>query len=171
MTTENLFATAVLDTATLLTPNNCLGAPDGVYTTNVDQSPWSTRLEMGNPVGNQANGSHTVTLRVRKDAGTGTPTISTVSLFDSATGLTIGARSVAASITSTTGQDVVATFTQAEMRALSSLANANIDIVTTAIGGGGSARTCVQLDAVTWSGDFTTVAGPPPDTDNFFQFL
>lgn len=156
MATETLYVTSVPTPGALVTSANAVGAPNGVFTENVDNTPWTATFDLGNPVGNQANGTHTITLRVRKETGTGTPTVATITLYAGATSLgAIGAGNW--SVTSTTGEDVAATFA-ASLLSGYDLSTVAVEVATTAVGGGGTARTAVQLDAITWSGDFTTVS-------------
>lgn len=151
MATETLYATSLVSGA-VSTPGNALGAPDGVFTTDVDNVSWTARFAMGNPVGNTANGNHTITVRVRKETGNGTPTINAIRIYTSA-GL-LWENATGWSVTSTTGQTITAY--SASGLSGTDLSSVEVEIVTTGVGGSGSNRTCVQLDAITWSGDFTT---------------
>lgn len=156
MATETLHATA-LTSGAVATSTNALGAPNGTWTTDVDQVSWTARFALGNPVGNQANGTHTITLRVRKETGTGTPSVTSVDLY--VAGALLGNIKGGVLVTSTTGQDIACTFADTLIDGID-LSTLEVQITTLGVGGSGSARTCVQLDGITWSGDFTTVSAP-----------
>lgn len=157
MATETLYATA-LTAGTVSTSNNALGAPNGTFTTDVDNVSWTARFAMGNPVGNTANGTHTITLRVRKETGNGTPSVTSIRLFAGTTDLGL-ITSGSTNVTSTTGADVAAPFADTILDGYD-LSTIEVEIVTAGVGGSGSNRTCVQLDGITWSGDFTTASTP-----------
>lgn len=157
MATETLYATS-LTSGTVATSSNALGAPNGTWTTDVDNVSWTARFAMGNPVGNTANGTHTITLRVRKETGNGTPSVTSIRLFAGATDLGL-ITSGSTNVTSTTGADVAATFADTLIDGFD-LSTIEVEIVTAGVGGSGSNRTCVQLDGITWSGDFTTASTP-----------
>lgn len=154
MTTETLYATS-LTSGAVATSGNALGAVNGVFTTDTGNVSWTARFALGDPSGTQANGTHTITLRVRKESTqSGAPTVTSITLY--AGGVSLGAIGAGNwSVTSGTGQDVSATFAASLLsgRALSGI---DVEIVVTGAGGSPSARTTVQLDAITWSGDFTT---------------
>lgn len=160
MSTENLYASSITSGSIAGdTSNAYIGAPNAAFTNNgTAAGSWTARFGMNNPVGNVANGTHTVTLRVRKIAGqSGTPAVTSIALYNGATLIqTISAGSV--NVTSTTGIDVSATFAASFLNF--PFADAEIQVVTTAAGGSGSAKTPIQIDAITWSGDFTTASVP-----------
>lgn len=155
MATETLYATSLTSAGGPATPANALGAPDGTFTTDVDNVSWTGRFAIGNPTGNQANGTHTIRLRVRKETGTGTPSIASVTLYEGSTSIsTISTGAV--NVTSTTGVDQDYTFASSLLSGRD-LSNIEVEIATSGVGGAGGVRTCIQLDAVTWTGDFTSV--------------
>lgn len=158
MATETLYVTS-LTSGSVTSSSNVQGAPNGTWTSDTGATSWTARFAMGNPVGNQANGTHTITVRARKEAGqSGTPSITSINLY--ALGVLLG--SIGASpwnITSTTGQDIAAAFANTLLSGVN-LSNVEVEVVTTAAGGSPSARCSVQIDAITWSGDFTTAAPP-----------
>lgn len=165
MATETLYVNG-LASGSVSSPANVNGAPDGVFTTDVDNVSWTARFGMGNPVGNQANGNHLVRLRVRKETGTGTPTITAVRIYDD--GVLRVTRTINLGVTSTTGQDVDITLTEEEVRMVTNLAEFQVELSVTGVGGSGGARTTVQLDSIMWQGDFTTAILA---TNNFFALL
>lgn len=169
MAAETLYASAFVS-GTLSTPGNAVGAQDNVYTTDVDNVSWTALFDMGNPVGNTANGDHTFTLRVRKETGSGTPVLNAISLYQG--GVLVVEHVIDRAVTVTGLQIVSEIFTEAEMRQVTDLSQLQIHLRTTGAGGSGSARTTVQLDSITWTGDFTTGTPPPPaDTSAFFAFM
>ena len=156
MAVETLYATS-LTSGTVTTSGNALGAPDGVFTTDTGNTAWTARFAMSDPTLPQANGTHTVTLRVRKVPGqSGTPTVDSIALYDGAT-LIATITTGATNVTSATGQDIAPTFA-ASLLTGHTLSNIEVEVATTNAGGNPSARTPVQLDAITWSGDFAALA-------------
>jgi hypothetical protein len=161
MAIQSLYATALVSGA-IGTSANALGAPNGTFTTDADNTSWVARFAMGNPSEAQASGSdHTFTLRVRKEAGTGTPTVTSFAVYSGTTQLYV--LTTAISVTSTTGQDVVYSVPIANLAGVD-LSTIDVEVAGTTSGGGPSARSTVQLDAITWTGDFTTPVTPPPST-------
>jgi hypothetical protein len=152
MATENLYATS-LTSGSVSTSANALGSTSGTWTTDADNTSWTARFAMGNPTaGTGGNGTHTVTVRVRKETGTGNPTVDSVTLYEGSTSKGV-ISSGSTSVTSTTGQDIVCTFNTATI-GVTDWSNVEIQIATTQSGGGPSARSAVQLDYIHWSGDF-----------------
>jgi hypothetical protein len=92
-------------------PNNALGAPDGTWTTDGNAvTNWTHRWSLDTVTG-FVGGTQTLTLRLRKGSNSGTPTISSVTLFQD--DISLGALTLSSGstdITSTTGQDLVYTF-------------------------------------------------------------
>jgi hypothetical protein len=132
----------------VLSPANALGPPDDVWTTNTDNSSWTHRWRLdGVSEALGAVGTQTLTLRLRKAGATanGNPTVDSVTLIQG--GATHVIRSTAFSVTSLTGQDLVITFSGT---LLDGLENVDIEIATTAAGGGPANRAAVQIDAATW---------------------
>lgn len=129
---------------------NAFGAPDGTWTTTTGNSNWTHRWGMQNPTaGSSINGTHTVTVRARKEvAQTGVPTIQ-VQLYQN--GVSVKSLVSTSNVTSETGEDFSGTFTSAD---ISSPNDLQIEIVTTSAGGSPSVRTAVLVDSITWSGDF-----------------
>jgi hypothetical protein len=152
--TETLYATS-LTSGTVSSSGNALGAPNATWTSDTGTTSWTARFAIGDPTGGTANGSHTVTVAARKVSGqSGTPVLNSVALYD-ASGTLIATRTLSTNVTSTSGQNVVATFTESEVRSVANLADLQVQIATTAAGGNPSTRTPVQIESVVWSGDFT----------------
>lgn len=154
MAVETLYATSHLS-GTVTTPANALGAPDATWTTDTGATNWTSRFAMGDPTGSLANGTHTITVRARKISGqTGTPVINSIALYENGTSfatITSGSTNI-----TTTSQDVAPTF-DSSILAGRDLTNIEVEIVTTSAGGSPGARTPVQIDSITWSGDFTAL--------------
>lgn len=160
MATETLYATSLVSGA-IGTPANALGAQNGVFTTDADNTSWTARFAMGNPVGTQANGSHSFAVRVRKETGTNNPTVTNFIVY--AGGAQIFAEATVSSITTTVGVTLTYVVPAANFAGVD-LSTVEVEISASASGGGPSARSTVQLDSITWSGDFTTPTTPPPST-------
>lgn len=161
MTTETLYATSLVSGA-IGTPTNALGVQDGVFTTDADNTSWTARFAMGDPIGSQANGAHMFSLRVRKEAGAGNPTVTAFAVY--AGGSQIYAEATITTITTTVGVTVSYTV-PAESLAGVNLGTIEVEVGATATGGNPSTRSTVQLDSITWTGDFTTPDPPLPSTD------
>jgi hypothetical protein len=147
MATQLLYATSH-STGNVSTPNNALGAPDGTFTTDTLDASWTSRFAMGDPSTVTPAGTQAVAVRVKKNAtGGGTPTVTAVSLYESAALV----RNLLGSTYSATdaADDIQVTFNTSE---ITNLANVEIQIVT-AGAGSGSNRRCVVLDAITWTAD------------------
>jgi len=160
MSTETLYATSIVSGSVAGdTSGAWAGAPDGAFTNQATTGgAWTADFAMGDPTNTQANGTHTVTLRVRKIASqSGTPSVSSVNLYQ-AGALVATISSASVSVTSGTGQDVAVTFAAS---LITSTVGVEFQVVTAAAGGSGSAKTPVQIDGITWSGDFTaaTITG------------
>lgn len=156
MTTQTLYADS-LTSGTVSTPANAYGAPDGTFTTDTTNTSWTARFSMGNPTNAQANGNHTFTLRVRKISSTANPLINSVAIYE---GTTLRVTKYLSSVVgNTTGQDIIATLLESEIRTVTDLSQLQVQVATSGAGSGQS-RTCVQLDSISWYGDFT--APPPP---------
>ena len=123
----------------IATPNNALGAPDGAFTTNIDNEDWEATYLFDAHA--ELDGEQTITLRVRKQEGTGNPTLNMYIQEDGQN----TAQLPSAVVTSLTGEDIVANFTPIDP-------NAQIGIYMTcsAVGGSPNARASVQIDAITW---------------------
>jgi hypothetical protein len=159
MASETLYATS-LTSGAVATSANALGAANSTWTTDTGSTSWTARFAMGNPVGNQANGTHSIVVYARKIAGqSGTPVVNSVTLYTSAGG-SLGQVIGSTNVTSTTSQSVTAGFDSAILAGVD-LNSIDVEIVTTAAGGSPGVRTPVQIDAIHWVGDFTTVAPGP----------
>lgn len=168
MTTTNLYATSHI-TGSITNPSVALGAPDSVFTEDVDNTSWDSRFALDDiPAGETLDGTQTITVRVRKETGTGTPTL-TAEVWEN--GSFVATLFTSTSITSLIGQDVSGTFSAA------SIINHNdveIRLIGTQSGGGPSARSTPQIDAITWTAvhvtggsNFTkTINDPLGETDS-----
>jgi hypothetical protein len=160
MATESLVADAILSGSVAGdTTGNWSGPLDGAFTDNpTTGGSWTARFSMTAPVGNQANGTHTVATRVRKISGqSGTPTVDSVSLYHNGTLIQTQTVSVPNVTFLGAGADKTVTFAASQFAGLD-LADVEFEVVTSAAGGSPSSKTPVQIDSVTWSGDFTTAA-------------
>lgn len=152
-TTTNFYFVAHV-TGTVSGPSNALGAPDGVYTTNANtNTSWTSRWRLGTAgTGYIADGTQTITLRMRKGSNTGNPTVSSVTLYQG--GASKGALTLASgstTISSTTGQDLVYTFSGA---LLNGIEEVDIQVATVGAGGAGDARNAASIDAGTWEATY-----------------
>ncbi|PKP85823.1 MAG: hypothetical protein CVT80_00310 [Alphaproteobacteria bacterium HGW-Alphaproteobacteria-2] len=133
-------------TGTVATPNNALGPPDGVWTTDVNVNvSWTSRWRLTAVPDAEPVGTQTVILRVRKGSNSGNPSVTAVTLWEGGTQVaTISGAS--ATVTSTTGTDLQYTFDGA---ILNGLVDVDVQVATAGVGGSGSARNAVQIDAIT----------------------
>lgn len=166
MATETLYMNVLSTNNNLLTPGNAIddpGSSPNTWTTNADNSAWDAIGEFATPTGDQANGTHTFTARVRKDPGSNNPNFQMI--VQDAAGSTLG-DSGAVSITSTTEQTVTVNVAGSTLQAGSGgLAGVRVSLIGSQTGGGPSARSVPQIDYVQWSGDFTTASSAPPVAD------
>ena len=153
-TTTLYFASSVSGTVT--TPANALGAPNGVFTGDVNVATnWTHRWRFTAQSGTAQN-TQTLTLRVRKGSNSGNPSISAARLYKDGvlvSTLTVPANSITA--TATTGQDVTITFAGSVLGALTG-STVDIEIDAASAAGGATVRNTVQLDSVTWAVDYVT---------------
>ncbi len=140
-------------------PDNALDASDGIFTTNTGNSPWTSRWNLS-PITGMAGkdfigGTHSITLRLRKNnSAGGTPTVNWVDLYQNEE-LVQRIRSTSFSVTSDVGMDLSMDFDGA---LLSGPSNLSIVISTTANGIDGNGR-AVQLDSITWNATYFTPSG------------
>lgn len=145
MTVTNLYLSSHI-TGTISTPTNALGAPNSTWTTDTGNSSWTSRFACDNPPAGQVlSGTQTVTVRVRKQLGTGNPTL-TMELWEN--GVFVSSFFINQVITSLTGEDVVGFFSAGQV---TNPNNVEIFMSGQASGGGPSARAAVQIDGVTWA--------------------
>lgn len=153
MPTETLYATS-LTAGAVSSSGNALGAPNGTWTTDTGNTNWTARFAMGNPVGNPATGTHTISIQTRKEPGqSGTPVLSAINLY-SGTFLLGQINGNSYNITSTTGTPISATFDASTLLSGISLASIEVEVVTVGAGGSPSVRASVQIDSITWTGNF-----------------
>lgn len=166
MATETLYAASVFS-GSCGTSGNALGAPDGTYTTDADNTSWTCRFNLtALSTGNLTTGTNgqSVTVRTRKETGTGTPSY-VLTVYEGGSLVYFGGTT---NVTSTTSQDDVFTWTSTGTDG----SDIDIQLAVTASGGSPSARTTVQLDAITWTADWAaatydfsgTVTGVAPAT-------
>jgi hypothetical protein len=134
---------------TITGPNNALGAPDNVFTTNVDNEDWEANYVFPNAP-DVLEGVQTLTFRVRKQTGDGNPTLNMY--------VTENLQSLhqlpSLVVTSLTGQDYVGTFTPVDPTA-----QIGLYMTCTAVGGNPAQRAAVQLDAVTFDASLAVFQG------------
>ena len=144
MATEILYADAVLTNSSGANPENALGAPNGVFTTNADQTNWQTNYSIANPQFPLLTGAtHTVTVTLRRSASAGTNPSFSVDLYQG--GVLVKNLVPTTTPTSTTGTTYSGTFNTSEISS-----GAAIEVYFSAVGGGGNPanRRNVQLDAI-----------------------
>lgn len=135
-------ASSVSGTAT--TPDNALGATDTTWTEDTGNTNWSHTWQSGTFLGDLVGTQTiTVTLRARKSDGTDNPTINSVAILDTG-GTQRGIDSTGWSVTSTTGENVVATVSCTGLTGTA----VRVVVDTTGVGGPPAARSSVQLDSV-----------------------
>lgn len=165
MTVETLYADASV-VGSVTGPENALGAPDNVWTTTTGNTNWAHRWSMQNPVNPVMTGTHTITVRARKEPGqSGTPSIIVYLIINNG-GVDTNVKTLVAStsVTSTTGQDFSGTFTNADIAAYGNPTHVEVTVDATSAGGSPSARTTVQVDAITWTGDFSSTSSVTSST-------
>jgi hypothetical protein len=150
--TSSLHATGHV-AGTVSSPTNALGAPNGTWTTDTGNVSWDSRFALDTiPEGEQLDGTQTVTVRARKEAGqSGTPTLA-AELWEN--GSLIGSLFGATGVT-TTSQDIAGTFAAS---AVVDPADVEVRLVGTGAGGSPGARSSVQVDAITWTATYITPA-------------
>jgi hypothetical protein len=148
-------------TGNVSTPDNALGAPDGICTTDENAATsWTSRWRLDSRIG-VADGVQSITLRMRKGSNSGNPTVSSVRLFQGGSVLaTLSLASGSTTITSTTGEDLVYNFAGS---LLTGLVDVDIEVATASAGGGPTARNAACLDAGTWA--LSYISGLPIETD------
>lgn len=140
-------------TGNVTTPNNALGAADATYTADADNTSWTSRWALSySDLGSVTlNSGQSVTIRTRKfgnGGASGTPTY-TLNLYEN--GSLTGQLGTTISVTSTTSQDNTFNWNPSTPF----ISTVELELVTTAAGGGPSARAAVQVDAFTWTVDYT----------------
>lgn len=151
MATETLYATSHI-TGSCLTPNNALGAPNAVFTTNSGNSSWTSRWAIGDPVDPLSTANASVTVRMGKPStGGGTPTV-TITLYENGSSVAVLASGV--SMPDSTSTDLGPyTFAQS---LISNRNNVEIEIAVSGNGGGPNQRTA-NVDSITVAFDTATL--------------
>ncbi len=156
MAIETLRADTVLDPGACLTPANAIGAPDGVFTENADQTNWAARWGFTNPVNPlTTDQTHTCTVTLRRSAAGGNDPTVQVDLY-SAGALVTNIVPAGTTITGDVSTTRQGTFTTANVTNVNDL-----EILVTATGSTGktTVRRNVQVD-----GFAVAVDTSPPDT-------
>ena len=139
-------------TGDVSSPDNALGAPDGVFTTDGNTAnTWTSRWAMATLAGSIDPSAHlqTLILRLRKGTNTNDPSVTALRVLQSGTDITGNLLATAHVITATgAGADLGVTFAG---HLLNGIAGVSVEVVTAANGGGPSARNAVELDAITWT--------------------
>lgn len=149
MATTNLYFVSSIS-GNVSTPNNALGAPNAVFTTDTDtNTPWTHEWAL-DTVSGSAIGTQTFTLRVRKGSNTGDPTVTSIILKQDGVAVTANLLGSTFTVTSTTGEDIQVTTSGT----LNTIANLSLEIVTSGTGGSPSAINAVSIDAVTYLADY-----------------
>lgn len=159
MASQSLYASSFSTNTGLLTPNNALGSGSSDFTTNVDTQNFEAVAEFASPNEPMATGAaHLFVVNARKEAGTGTPTL-TVQV-ESANGTIL--EQITHSITSTTGANYQLTVAASKLNAASGgLAGIRVRLIGTSSGGGPSVRSIPQINTIMWSGEFYTPVATP----------
>lgn len=137
---------------TCANPGNALGNTPTTWagTVNANTS-WTHTWAFTNPTQtNLATGTQSVTLVARKGSNTGNPSVQ----FNVVRGGTPIASSATTTVTSTTGQNITATWFEPG----ASSQDVTIVVTATAVGGSGSVRNSVQVSMATW---VAQVEAPP----------
>ena len=152
MAVETRYA-ASLSSGSISTPSAALGAPDQVWTTDVDNVSWTAVFAMAAPAGNTLDGNQTFVVLARKETGSGTPTLDVT-----ITHPTLGVICTAAAVPLTaggTGQNVTVncgTITGVPSDGVT------VTLTGTATGGGPAVRSTPQIDGITWTANTSTAA-------------
>ena len=131
------------------TPNNALGAPNGVFTTDGNENvSWTAEWAFETVTGlAQSVGTQTLTLRVRKGSNSGNPSVTSVRIRQGGDYVTANLLSSSQTISSTSGVDLPVEFSGS---VLDGVSGASVEIVTVSATGGPAARNAVEIDAATW---------------------
>lgn len=166
--TENIYLDSSI-TGSCSTPNNALGAADGTFTTDTSNTSWDHTWHYPAPStgGVSESATQTFVLRVRKQSGSGTPTIDTISVGFNQGGGTWSSHSISGSpwsVTSLTGENITVTDVFSGTFGFSTRVDDQLRfrLITTAAGGGPSNRAAVQVDAVNWQAEVTAAGGGGP---------
>lgn len=160
MATADLYLTSTVSAGSIGSPANALGAPNGVYTTDTTKNAWTARWTLDAIAGTNivSNAGHTISIRARKSSTGGADvTIETATLYQGATTIPLITSPVTVTGTGVPGQDVVVGF---DGTLLTGLENVEIQIQGSGAGGGPNERGC-EIDAVTWTADYTALFGVP----------
>lgn len=155
MATEVRYADSVFSGSTSGSAD-AQGAADGTYTSDVDNVSWTCRWNMQALTDSTVSlttttNDQSVTIRTRKDTGTGDPSY-VLTVYE---GGTLVYTSGSTTVTSTTSQDNTFTWTSSGTNG----SNVDMQLAVTAAGGGPSARATVQVDAFTWTASYNPFEG------------
>jgi hypothetical protein len=157
MATETLYADTTLVNSGCLTPANALNAPDGVFTTNTDNTNWTCNWGTTSPANPLTAGhtTHQATVRLRRSAAGGRDPTVQVDLYSGGV-LVRNLVPAGTAIIGDAAQNFSANFSTSEI-----VDSTAIEMYVSATGFGGptSGRRNVQVDAFTLAVD-TTVPAP-----------
>jgi hypothetical protein len=147
MATEQLYANASIS-GDADNPTNAHSTSDGTFTTDIDAEDWTHRWGFDNPTGDEVDTGTDAALRltVRKQDGTGNPTIDSVELFDSTGSIT--SDSTGWSVTNSSSEQI--TISGLSLASLTDTTGDSVEvqIVTSAVGGAPAGRAAVQVDEI-----------------------
>jgi len=146
--TDILYAASV-NSGSTTSSSAAYGAEDTVYTGDTDNTSWTCRWNMDTmalgALSTTAN-AQSISVRVRKQTGTGTPTY-VLNVYEDGT---LQHTSASTSVTSLTGQNITHTWTSAG----SGGQDIDVEFVVSAVGGNPATRASVQVDAITYTADY-----------------
>ena len=149
MATTNLYFVSSIS-GSVTNPENALGAPNAVFTTDENVNTAWTHEWALDTVSGSAIGTQTFTLRVKKGSNSGDPTVTSIILKQDGVAVTANLLGSDFTVTSTTGEDIQVTTSGT----FATIANLSLEIVTSGVGGSPSARNAVSIDAVTYLADY-----------------
>jgi hypothetical protein len=150
MATAILYAISHVE-GNVTTPNAALGAPDGVFTGNIDAEDWTSRWRLDLPPDGQVDVAQSLTVTCRKQTGSGTPELEAILYVNDALVGSLGT----VTVTSATGQDDVFTMNLTARDG----DNVSIELVCTAVGGNPNTRASVQIDSIRWDCSYSPFEG------------
>jgi len=155
MTTATLYFVSSVS-GNVSTPDNALGAADGVFTTDANATvSWTHRWRLGTVSSAAPTGTQSLTLVMRKGTNTGNPTVSSVTLYQG--GASLGALTLfsgSTTIDSTTGQELVYQF---DGSLLADMVDVDIEIATAGTGGAPANKNAASIDAGVWAANYDIV--------------
>jgi hypothetical protein len=155
------FASSVSGNVT--TPANALGAPNATYTADGNTAnSWTHtwRLETVAPSSNWTYyDGMPITVRFNKGTNSGNPTFSTIRALQGGSAVgTLNTASTSVTTSASGGQDHTFTIQPSWLATATAV---DIEITTTAVGGGPAVRNGVQIDAATWVAQYFLTRNDP----------